>query len=250
MHTSSDSDAVGGQAYRGGKGNDIFNLGSQDTILLASSADNGGNDTFHGNGAATHRIIAEDDGTAIGLSGSYGGSDSVDVIDGGGHAGVIIVGSNAAHNTWDFSGTELIGIAEIRGGDNTASDTITGSDGADTILGLGASDRLGGGEGNDTLWGGLGADAFVFADTGAANLDHVGDYSFAQADRVVVTDVLAGFGAGDAIADFVRLVAGAGDTTVEVDSDGAGGDWTAVAVLDDYLGQVRVQAGAQVFDLI
>ena len=43
-----------------------------------------------------------------------------------------------------------------------------------------------------------------------------------------------------------------GDTTVEVNADGAGNDWQLVATLDDYAGTVHVQLGtaAQVFDLV
>ncbi|MBP6769627.1 MAG: hypothetical protein KA171_17740 [Reyranella sp.] len=118
IHTSN---LTAGQAYRGGTGNDIFHFGDVDTILLASSADNGGNDSFFDNTAgAEHIIRAEDDGTQIGIGTSYGGANSVDVIDADGHANVAILGSSSAHNIWDFSGADLIGIARIEtlgGGD-------------------------------------------------------------------------------------------------------------------------------------
>src|SRR5690606_13190267 len=106
--------------------------------------------------------IAGSDETVIGIAGTYGGTNSVDVITGEGHDNVTIVGSDGSHDVWDFSQTTLIGIAEINtGGGN---DTIIGSAGDDRINGGAGNDRLAGGLGNDTLIGGTGADTFVFAE--------------------------------------------------------------------------------------
>jgi Ca2+-binding RTX toxin-like protein len=250
IDTSNHSDAVGGQAYRGGVGNDSFVFGIQDTRLLYSAADNGGFDAFSGNGAATHRIVAEDAGTQIGIAGSYGGTSSVDVIDGNGNANVAIVGSSAVHNVWDFSGTTLTGIASISGGDNTANDTITGSSASDAIFGLGGNDRLDGGLGNDRLTGGLGNDFFVFTSAGAGNADTIADYSLS--DRVVVSDLVDFPASGGTAGDYARLVGAGSDTIVEINADGTGGDWQTVATLEDYTDTVSVQLGtaAQVFDLV
>ncbi|MBP6769628.1 MAG: hypothetical protein KA171_17745 [Reyranella sp.] len=143
IHTSN---VTADQAYRGGKGNDEFHFGDEDTILLASSADNGGNDSFFDNTAgAEHIIRAEDAGTQIGIGASYVGAKSVDVIDADGHANVAILGSSSSHDTWDFSGTDLIGIARIEtlGG----NDTITVSSSMDPATGI----ILDGGAHNDTL---------------------------------------------------------------------------------------------------
>ncbi|MFO1209398.1 MAG: calcium-binding protein [Amaricoccus sp.] len=249
IHTSDHSDAAGGQAYRGGVGNDSFFFGTQDTRLLYSSADNGGFDSFSGNGAATHRIIAEDAGTQIGIAGSYGGTNSVDVIDGNGKANVTIVGSNSVHNAWDFSGTTLIDIASISGGDNTANDTITGSSADDAIFGLGGNDTLNGGLGNDTLTGGPGNDVFVFTSAGTADADTVADYGLS--DRVVVSALVDFPASGGVAGDYARLATVGDDTTVEINADGTGGDWQLVATLADYTGTVHVQLGtaSQVFDL-
>ncbi|WP_340107827.1 calcium-binding protein [Pikeienuella sp. HZG-20] len=213
--TSSDSDAAGGQAYRGGMGNDSFHFGTQDTRLLASSADNGGFDNFTDNGDAQHTILAEDDGVTIGLANGYGGANSVDAIDGGGHDDVTIVGSRHFHNHWDFTDTALTDIAGIYGGDNTANDVITGSAGGDNIFGLGGNDRLGGGEGNDALTGGAGADSFVFTHDGAGNLDTIMDYGDG-ADRVDLGALLTEAGAGNNAVDVEAAVAlrSAGDDTL------------------------------------
>lgn len=126
IHTSSDSDAVGGQAYRGGAGSDTFVFGTEGTRLLAFAADNAGFDSYRDNGAATHTIIAQDDNTWIGLASGYGGTNSVDVIDGNGKADVRIVGSDGAHDVWDLSGTDLEGIAVVAtgGGDDQVKTSL------------------------------------------------------------------------------------------------------------------------------
>lgn len=186
IHTSNHT---ADQAYRGGKGNDTFHFGDEDTILLASSADNGGNDGFNGNTAgAEHVIVAEDDGTQIGIGQFYGGADSVDAITADGHANVTILGSSAAHNVWDFSGTDLIGIARIDtlGGDDTI--TVSSSmDPASQII-------LDGGANTDTLVLRLtnaeyttaqaAIDALVASDGGAVN---AGAFNFAAVNFENVT---------------------------------------------------------------
>ena len=230
FYTSNNSDAVGGQAYRGGQGNDTFHLGSQDTRLLYSGPDIGF-DGFYGNTArATHTVIAESDGTVIGIGGNYGGTNSVDEITANGHANVTIVGSNSVHNNWNFSGTVLDGIAEIRGGDGTASDTIVGSDANDTIYGLGANDnlnggagedRLIGGAGNDTLTGGADADTFVF-DT-LIGTDLITDYSGVGGDGDVI-DLSALFTDNDPIGNGIVSRSG---NQLFVDVDGPGGNAAA-----------------------
>ncbi|MFO1141474.1 MAG: hypothetical protein U1E59_03625, partial [Amaricoccus sp.] len=100
------------QTYRGGAGNDTFSLGSADTVLRVSSADNGGFDTYSGNTAgATHRILAETAGIQIGISTNF--ANGVDIIDGNGKANVTVNGSSGSHDVWDLSNTQLIGIAEV-----------------------------------------------------------------------------------------------------------------------------------------
>lgn len=140
IHTSNIS---AGQAYRGGAGNDTFQLGTVNTVLRVSSADSGF-DLFHGNNGATHRIVAENANTAIGIGRDYGGSDSVDIIDGNGKANVTIVGSNSSHDAWDLSGTQLIGISEVQTGNG--NDTVHTSNFAP------AGQAYRGGTGNDTFY--------------------------------------------------------------------------------------------------
>jgi VCBS repeat-containing protein len=152
--TSNDSDAGGGQIYRGGLGNDLFHLGTQDTRLHYYAAD-AGSDRFTGNTAgATHTLIAMENNVVIGINGGGAGFvNAVDVITGAGRNNVTIKGADSVHNTLDFTDVQLINIAEIRGGGPTSGDTIRGSAGNDTILGGGANDLLFGNGGDDTfIW--------------------------------------------------------------------------------------------------
>jgi hypothetical protein len=111
-------------SYRGGHGNDAFTLATtdpSDSTLLYSGTNNGF-DSFSGNvtgDSAVHSILAEADGTAIGLNNGF--ANGVDNIDGGGNANVRVTGTNG-NDTLDFSLTQVTGIAEIDGGNN--NDTI------------------------------------------------------------------------------------------------------------------------------
>jgi hypothetical protein len=126
IRTSGDSDAAGGQAYRGGAGNDSFVLGGDDTRLLVYAADTGF-DSFSGNSAgAEHRIVVAEAGTAVGLGTNYGGANSVDVVDATGKANASIVGSTGSHDVWDLSGTDLIniGLVSTAGGNDSVKTAL------------------------------------------------------------------------------------------------------------------------------
>jgi Ca2+-binding RTX toxin-like protein len=221
--TSNDSDAVGGQDYRGGPGNDTFHLGSQSTNLLVSIADNGGFDSFADNvvgDTAVHTLKATTDGTNIGIAGVYGGSNSVDVITADSHANVKIVGSDGSHDNWDFSQTTLTGITEIAtGGGN---DTVVGSSGHDVIDGGAGNDILDGGGGIDTLTGGSGADQFRFSALSELG-DHITDFSGSEAggDHDLITLLSAAFGGGSgAIAsnDLIQVTSVQDPATIDMGS--------------------------------
>ncbi|MBL28844.1 MAG: hypothetical protein CMM50_14980 [Rhodospirillaceae bacterium] len=132
-----------------GAGDDLIRAGESDLTLLYSGRD-GGFDRFE-NGAGRSMIVAQDDGTVIGLSRF---ADGVDAIDGAGHADVVIQGANSWHGLLDFRGTTLTDIAMIAGG--SRSDTIIGS------------------SGDDVLKGGGGKDTFVFE--GATGEDRIVDF--------------------------------------------------------------------------
>jgi Ca2+-binding RTX toxin-like protein len=126
----------------------------------------------------------------IGLK-NFGAGSGIEEISGNGYANVTIAGWWEG-SSFDFSGTTLVGLAEIQGGGWL--DTITGSQGNDTIRGLAANDVLNGGAGSDTyLVGGTNDGWDSYADTGASGTDRI---LATQAGTVIG---LKNFGAGSGI---------------------------------------------------
>jgi VCBS repeat-containing protein len=115
------------------------------------------------------------------------------------------------------------------------NDTLNGGAGSDMLLGGTGDDTLAGGTGNDILSGGTGADAFVFAETGAADSDSIVDFSYVDGDTVNLSALLdAGFTIGQSEADFVRAVQSGSTITIQVDADGGGDSFVDVAALTGY----------------
>lgn len=105
--------------------------------------------------------------------------------------------------------------------------TITGTPGRDTLRGSPGDDRLIGGAGADRLSGGGGDNVYVYASMRDAG-DLVTDFAPGH-DRIDLGDLLAaaGYIGSDPVADgWVRFIAIAAGTRVEVDIDGpAGSAW-------------------------
>jgi Ca2+-binding RTX toxin-like protein len=101
-----------------------------------------------------------------------------------------------------------------------------------------------GGAGTDTLTGGMGSDRFDF-NLFDGSVDVVTDFIGGMGGDVVdVADLLVGFDPLTSILDnFVRFVGdGAGNTRVQVNSDGAGSDFIDVALLQGVAGLTAAQA--------
>ena len=101
---------------------------------------------------------------------------------------------------------------------------LIGTAGRDVLLGTAGDDVITGGEGGDTLTGGAGRDVFLYQSTRDAG-DTITDFSPGQ-DRIDLHGLLAsiGYTGSDPVADsFVRLVAGAGGVSLQVDTDGPAG---------------------------
>ena len=130
----------------GGAGNDtLYGRAGDDTFLIFGE----GNDFDLVRGdEGIDRILGSPGDDVIGLRG-YSGSNSVEIIDGGG--GNNTIQGTAFADFLDFQNTTLLSIAMIDGGDG--SDSIVGSQGDDVIDG---------GKGNDTVDGGYGFDTAVF----------------------------------------------------------------------------------------
>ena len=161
------------------------------------------------------------------MSGPTGNNGSNTIVGGTGND-TLKGGSNSDTNEASADGNDIL----VGGAGN---DTLWGGGGSDLLLGGAGNDTLHGGTGNDILSGGLGADTFALAHTGSGNVDTIVDYSFAEGDVLDLSELLeANFGVGDNPNDFVRLQQSGSDVTVQVNTDGVGGDWANVAVLSGY----------------
>ncbi len=96
---------------------------------------------------------------------------------------------------------------DTRGG----NDTLSGGKGNDILYGQGGNDILIGGEGDDILYGGTGADIFVWkqGDLNSANgQDVIKDFSFAENDKIDLSDLFKELHAEDAnpnLTSYLRL---------------------------------------------
>jgi Ca2+-binding RTX toxin-like protein len=132
----------------GGADDDAVNGGDGDDIIRVGADD--GFDSVNG-GAGVDQILATAANTVIGLS----SITAVESINGGGNAGVIVRGTDAA-NVFNFSAVTLTGVTRVEGGNG--ADTITGSIGDDTLNGDNGADTISGGQGVDTIRGDAGPD--------------------------------------------------------------------------------------------
>lgn len=188
----------GNDSVYGGAGNDDVN-GNVGEDWVSGSA---GNDTVRGGqGADTVRGDDGDDGHVNGNLGEdlVSGGEGDDTVYGG-------QGDDMVH------GDDYV-VVVASGGDlvsgDLGNDTVHGGLGNDTVLGGDGNDLVSGDEGEDIAWGGAGADRFAFA-RGFGD-DWIGDFNFAEGDRIVlpagaaysvtahVNQVVIDLGGGDAL---------------------------------------------------
>jgi hypothetical protein len=118
------------------------------------------------------------------------------------------------------------------------NDELVGLDGNDDLRGLAGDDIINGGLGHDTLEGGAGSDTYVYRAANEGTDTIIGFQTGAGGDVLDLHDVLQGFEVGDDANDFVNLVESGGNTTVQVDINGAtgGSHFTDVCVLSGATG--------------
>ncbi len=208
--TTSNMSAV---SYRGAHGNDTFHIGDADATFLYSGTNNGA-DSFTGNdGDQTATILAETDGTVIGLASGF--ANGVDIIDGGNHSNVEVQGTGG-NDTLDFSGVtfqNLGGDFEVNGGNY--NDEITTSN-MSAVSYRGA-------HGNDTFHIGDADATFLYSGT------NNGADSFTGNDGDQTATILAGadntvIGLASGFANGVDIIDGGNHSNVEV--QGTGGNDT------------------------
>ncbi len=114
--------------------------------------------------------------------------------------------------------------------------TLNGAGGDDVLTGGADNDILIGGSGNDILTGLDGSDRFVFLASDGPGVDSIRDFSpalpAASGDILDLSDLLIGFIPGTSnLSDFVQSHEDAGNTTISVDRDGSGTDYTPANVM-------------------
>jgi Ca2+-binding RTX toxin-like protein len=143
----------------------------------------------------------------------------------------------------EASADNVASTAGLATGETPPVDLLGGAEN-DLLLGGDGDDHLHGGEGVDILSGGEGADTYYFAALDSDgdglpdnNADTIVDYSFLEGDKIDLSTLLDGSGAGSSnLDDYVRLTPTPGDSTsltLQVDPDGTagGGAWFDVVVL-------------------
>ncbi len=129
---------------------------------------------------------------------------------------------------------------------NANNNIIAGLGGDDVLSGLGGNDSLDGGAGNDTLdggsgldnlTGGTGADTFVITSLDA--VDVITDYDFSELDDIDLTalfttdlDSSDGNAGNNSLSEFVQIVDGGGNASLQLDADGGVDNFTTIATLN------------------
>ncbi len=240
--TSNQYDYISVTIY-GDDGNDYLWASSGDDVIYGGT----GNDDIYG-GLGNDTLYGEDGNDTIR---GAGGQDVIDGGDGndtlyGGDDNDIIYGGAGNDKIYGDDGDDTLyggdGNDTINGG--VGNDTIYGDDGNDTIHGNAGNDKIFGGEGNDklygddgddilvaglgndTLYGGAGHDVFAFEST--QGKDTIKDFDINE-DAINITDILSGYTSGDVLANFVKFVTKGAHTEMQINHDGVGNDFVAVA---------------------
>jgi Ca2+-binding RTX toxin-like protein len=169
--------SAGNNRILGGTGSDSLNgAGGSDTYEVSGTVANnfGGYDTYADSGSGVgevDRIVAAAGSAAvdIGLTG-FASTTGIEVIDATTTSGTVRLVGNSSANTFNFTGTTLMGanlLIDLDAGNDTfigsaGADRVLGGTGTDSLNGAGGDDTLLGGGGLDTLTGGSGADRFDY----------------------------------------------------------------------------------------
>jgi Ca2+-binding RTX toxin-like protein len=228
-----------------------------------------GNDTL--NGSAGNDTLDGGMGTDS-MTGGFG--DDTYVVDNAADAivenigeGIDTVRSSVSYTLGDGVEVEtlnLTGRGNLNGTGNKLDNTVSGNVGNNVLMGMDGDDTLLGGAGNDMVAGGIGMDLLVGGEgtdtlTGGADSDRhdfnsldgsvdiIAGFSSAApgmgGDILDLADLLIGFDPMQSVIDnFVQYVQQGGDTRVQVNADGMGADFVAVAVLQGVVGVTAGQA--------
>jgi Ca2+-binding RTX toxin-like protein len=194
----------------GGAGDDVLDGGSGDDQVT---------------GGADNDLLSGGDGQD-----ELFGEDGDDLLQGGASSDVLVGGDGADRLFGDAGGDQLFG--------NAGDDSLAGGAGDDLLAGNRGADRLSGGDGDNQLSGGMGADEFVLTAPGGGFATVTDFATGLDGDRLAFAQgVLQGFDPDTAeLDDFFALIQTADGTRFEVDPDGGGDGFGAVALLQGVSG--------------
>src|SRR5262245_17842465 len=222
----------------GAQANDDIMGNSLANMLVGDKSNNSmygyeGNDTINGGSGADRMLGGADDDI-------YYVDNAGDVVSEAG------TGSDTVRSTISFDmnadGSNVIGSIEnlrlngkaITGTGNGLDNVIFGNNSANKLSGNGGDDVIFGGAGNDTMSGGAGHDTFCRSALSEGK-DTSSDFHVGRSgDTLDIDSVLTGYKSGTSnISDFVRLTESGGNTTVNIDANGAAGghSFTAAVVM-------------------
>lgn len=179
---------ISNMQIRGGAGNDNFTAGSQ-TVTFVYDGTSNGFDSFN-NGSGISTILAEADGTIIGLASGF--NNGVDQIDINGKTNVKVIGTG---------GNDTLNFANVTVLNNPDTFELNGGNGNDTINGTNSDDRIVGSAGRDTLIGGGGVDSFVFnaqSDSRFNSGDRIADFDATNGEKIILNAITGGIGSFNA----------------------------------------------------
>jgi len=169
-----------------------FGSGTNNTLTIASSADNGATTISDADTAIAYSVNGKDHLAKIGLSDASGNQftydSSVDYYQGGRGTDVINVSGEDDANIWldGTNGVSYASIDQVNASAATGNVTLAGGTNSELLTaGTGDASLWGGVRGNDTLVGGQGANTFFFGKNNGS--DTVQNTN--ESDRVMLYDV-------------------------------------------------------------
>ncbi|MCJ8294205.1 MAG: DUF4114 domain-containing protein [Colwellia sp.] len=208
----------GSDTIMGGTGADILYGGSGSDIITGGS----GNDYINGGSGRDNLHGGSGNDTFISGSGkdTVNGSSGIDTVSYAQTNSGVYIDLHNKRSTGGDSDT-LISIENAIGSD--FADILKGSGGDNELVGGAGNDLIRGARGDDTLTGGLGEDTFTWRESDLSGyLDTITDFD--ASDDILQFTLTEDLSLSN-VSDWLNLVEVDGNTIVQIDLDGTGGNY-------------------------